>query len=170
MLYSGHNNDRTKIKINWHFATRWVECCQNLIIAFIENVIKIKINAIWKMHRVTRVRCNGQLSDSASWVIVLKIWNGIQSWGYTDNNGCIYIKKLQSLPHFLSDAQINFKENFAIIVKVLSVYNSLLENNTDDVYKAKRFFEDFIKGLLLYYDYIPLFLFNVLYGYSKIWD
>ena len=40
-------------------------------------------------------------------------------------SGNIYIKKLDTLPHFLSDAQLNFKENIIheIFVKVLSVYN-----------------------------------------------
>ena len=45
-----------------------------------------------------------------------------------------------------------------------------MENNTDDVYKAKRFFEiDFIKGFATIFMIIfHFFYFNVLYGYSKI--
>ena len=36
---------------------------------------------------------------------------GFTRVGYTDNDGNIYVKKLANLPHFLSDAQLNFKEN-----------------------------------------------------------
>ena len=45
-----------------------------------------------------------------------------------------------------------------------------MENNTDDVYKAKRFFEiDFVKGFATIFMIIfPLFLPYVFHGYRKI--
>jgi len=118
VLYSGHNNDRTKNQKKFAFCEHAeLNAARQLNNRLLrkrdknKNKRDLKKCIIW----VTRVRCNDQLSDSAPCSNCIKnlLDMGFNRVGYTDNNGCIYIKKLNSLPHFLSDAQINFKENFA---------------------------------------------------------
>ena len=116
VLYSGFNNDRTKNQNKFAFCEHAeLNAARQLNNRLLrkrdkqKNKRDLKKCIIW----VTRVRVNDELSDSAPCSNCIKnlLQMGFRRVGYTDNNGCIYIKKLDTLPHFLSDAQINFKNN-----------------------------------------------------------
>ena len=116
VLSKGYNNNRTKTLDSFAFCEHAeLAAGRQLFNRFIRKRDKKKNKRdlakciIW----VTRIRSNGELSNSAPCSNCIKrlLDMGFVRVGYTDNDGNIFIRKLDSLPHFLSDAQINFKEN-----------------------------------------------------------
>jgi tRNA(Arg) A34 adenosine deaminase TadA len=118
VMFSGCNNERTKSLNSFAFCQHAeLEAARKLNNILLrkrdknKNKRDLKKYIIW----VTRIRSNNQLSESAPCSdCIKKLTNmGFSKVGYTDNDGNIYVKKLEELPHFLSDAQMNFKENIA---------------------------------------------------------
>ena len=118
VMFSGCNNERTKSLNSFAFCQHAeLEAARKLNNILLrkrdknKNKRDLKKYIIW----VTRIRSKNQLSESAPCSdCIKKLTNmGFSKVGYTDNDGNIYVKKLQELPHFLSDAQMNFKENIA---------------------------------------------------------
>lgn len=118
VMFSGCNNERTKSLNSFAFCQHAeLEAARKLNNILLrkrdknKNKRDLKKYIIW----VTRIRSKNQLSESAPCSdCIKKLTNmGFSKVGYTDNDGNIYVKKLEELPHFLSDAQMNFKENIA---------------------------------------------------------
>jgi len=118
VLFSGCNNNRTKSLDSFAFCQHAeLEAARKLNNILLRKRGKNKNKRDFKKYIiwVTRIRSNNELSESApcSDCINKLTKMGFTKVGYTDNDGNIYINKLDSLPHFLSDAQLNFKENIS---------------------------------------------------------
>ena len=118
VLFAGCNNDRTKSLDSYAFCQHAeLDAARKLNNILLRKRDKKKNQRDFKKYIiwVTRIRSNNELSESApcSDCISKLTKMGFTRVGFTDNDGNIYIKKLDTLPHFLSDAQLNFKENIS---------------------------------------------------------
>tara|TARA_Y100000590_G_C15493838_1_gene928894 strand:- start:364 stop:828 length:465 start_codon:yes stop_codon:yes gene_type:complete len=118
VLFSGFNNNRTKSLDSFAFCQHAeLDAARKLNNILLRKRDKKKNKRNFKKYIiwVTRIRSNNELSESApcSNCINKLTKMGFTRVGYTDNSGNVYVKKLDTLPHFLSDAQMNFKENIS---------------------------------------------------------
>lgn len=118
VLYTGHNNNRTKSLNTLAFCQHAeIEAARNLQNRLLRRRDKNKNKRDFKKYIiwVTRVLSDETPSCSSPCAdCIKKLTNmGFTKVGYTDSLGNIHIKRLDSLPHFLSDAQLNFKNNFS---------------------------------------------------------